>query len=168
MDGTVRWFGGDGFDAGVARDPTPAFELCSQRWGNEVEPFLVEALIPSVADDPRWRRVLGRMQRRAGTPRAAYGYWQNAVVKVVLCRGTTFALRSLSCGSVRCTPRFRERSNREPALATSRCRRQDQLTREVRLHRRWDSLTPWDLRPVSGFVPEGDVPREQITIKRAC
>jgi class 3 adenylate cyclase len=81
VDGTARWMVAKGYDDGFAHDPTPPLEAWGERWGNETAPLFVEALIPSVADDVRWRRVLGRMQRRAGTPRAAYSYWQSAVVK---------------------------------------------------------------------------------------
>jgi class 3 adenylate cyclase len=81
VDGTARWMEAEGYGEGFARDPTPTLEVWNERWGNEAAPFLVEALIPSVADDVRWRRVLGRMQRRAGTPRAAHSYWHAALVK---------------------------------------------------------------------------------------
>jgi class 3 adenylate cyclase len=80
VDGTARWMDADGYDAGFDRDPTAPREVWEERWGNETAPLLLEVLIPSVADDGRWRRVLGRMQRRAGTPRAAHSYWQAAVV----------------------------------------------------------------------------------------
>jgi pimeloyl-ACP methyl ester carboxylesterase len=36
---------------------------------------------PSVAADARWRRVLGRMQRRAGTPAAARLYWEMTMLR---------------------------------------------------------------------------------------
>ena len=76
LEGTARWLGADGYDEGFARDPTPPLELWNERWGDEIDPFLVEENSPSMAHDQRWRRVLGRMQRRAGTPSAAYSYWQ--------------------------------------------------------------------------------------------
>jgi pimeloyl-ACP methyl ester carboxylesterase len=80
VDGTARWMAAEDYDEGFAHDPTPPLEVWGERWGNETTPLLVETLIPSVADDLRWRRVLGRMRRRAGTPRAAHSYWQTAVV----------------------------------------------------------------------------------------
>jgi class 3 adenylate cyclase len=50
-------------------------------WGNETEPHVVDVVAPSVAADTGWRKVLGRMQRRAGTPAAARLYWQTTMVK---------------------------------------------------------------------------------------
>lgn len=79
LEGTARWLAAEGYDAGFARDPTPPLELWNEHWGDEIDPAFVEANTPSMAHDPRWRRVLGRMQRRAGTPAAAYGYWQTFV-----------------------------------------------------------------------------------------
>ncbi len=79
LEGTACWLAAEGYDAGFARDPTPPLELWNERWGDEIDPAFVEENTPSMAHDPRWRRVLGRMQRRAGTPAAAYRYWQTFV-----------------------------------------------------------------------------------------
>jgi len=78
--GTARWLATDQYPDGHPSDPGPPLDRWNERWGNEVRPLSLYANAPSMAADPRWRRVLGRMQRRAGTPRAAYYYWQNAVV----------------------------------------------------------------------------------------
>jgi class 3 adenylate cyclase len=49
-----------------------------ERWGNDSAPLSVETLAPSVAADPRWRAMLARLQRRAGTPSSACRYWNCA------------------------------------------------------------------------------------------
>lgn len=95
VDGTARWMETEGYDDGFVRDPTPPVEVWGERWGNETAPLLFEGLIPSVADDLRWRRVLGRMQRRAGTPRAAYSYWQAVVNADVRCELADVRARTL-------------------------------------------------------------------------
>jgi class 3 adenylate cyclase len=79
--GTARWLAADHYPEGHVTDPTAPLERWNERWGSEANPLAIHAMTPSMAADPRWRRVLGRMQRRAGTPRAAYDYWHNAVVK---------------------------------------------------------------------------------------
>ena len=107
VDGTARWMAAEDYDEGFAHDPTPPLEVWGERWGNETTPLLVETLIPSVADDLRWRRVLGRMQRRAGTPRAAHSYWQTAVVNADV-RGALADVRArtlvLHCSGDRIVP----------------------------------------------------------------
>ncbi|HEV3127807.1 MAG TPA: adenylate/guanylate cyclase domain-containing protein [Solirubrobacteraceae bacterium] len=76
VEGTARYLAADGYPEGFSHDPVAPLGAWNQRWGNEVDPIAVEVLAPSVADDPRWRRVLGRMQRRSGTPRAAFTFWR--------------------------------------------------------------------------------------------
>jgi class 3 adenylate cyclase len=76
LQGTARWVAGEGYDAGVPVELVPADEAWDESWGSESDPGWVDVLTPSVASDPRWRRVLGRMQRRAGTPAAARLYWK--------------------------------------------------------------------------------------------
>jgi class 3 adenylate cyclase len=76
LAGSARYLAASDYPEGFARDPTPPLLAWSERWGDEVNPLLVEVLAPSMAGDQRWRRVLGRMQRRCGTPRAARVSWQ--------------------------------------------------------------------------------------------
>jgi class 3 adenylate cyclase len=79
LEGTARYLAASDYPAGLPREYSLPPEVWNARWGNELDPFAVEVSAPSMATDPRWRRVLGRMQRRAGTPRAAYAYWQTFV-----------------------------------------------------------------------------------------
>ncbi len=76
LQGTARWVAGEGYDAGVPVELVPPAEAWDECWGSESDPMSVHVLAPSVAADARWRRVLGRMQRRAGTPAAARLYWK--------------------------------------------------------------------------------------------
>lgn len=76
LQGTARYLAGESYPEGFARDPTRSLDVYNEHWGNEMDPFAVRWLAPSMATDPRWRRVLGRMQRRCGTPRSARSYWQ--------------------------------------------------------------------------------------------
>ena len=81
VDGTACYLAAADYDAGFRADPSPPLQVWLERWGNEQAPLSVNALAPSMASDMRWRAALGRMQRRAATPRAAYRYWQDAVIK---------------------------------------------------------------------------------------
>ena len=80
LEGTARWTATPGYDVGVPVELLPAPAMWDEHWGNEHAPMAVELNSPSVAGDPRWRRVLGRMQRRAGTPAAARLYWETVMV----------------------------------------------------------------------------------------
>jgi class 3 adenylate cyclase len=80
LEGTAKWVAGEGYDAGVPVDLIPPAEIWDELWGSETDPLVVEMVAPSVAADPRWRRVLGRMQRRAGTPAAARLYWETTML----------------------------------------------------------------------------------------
>jgi class 3 adenylate cyclase len=75
VEGTARLLADEGYQ-GFARNPVSPREQWNEQWGNENDPLSVELVTPSMAHDPRWRRVLGRMQRRAGTPSAAHSFWQ--------------------------------------------------------------------------------------------
>jgi class 3 adenylate cyclase len=81
LQGTARWLRDEGYDAGVPPELVSPPEIWDAFWGNETDPHVVEAIAPSVAADPRWRRVLGRMQRRAGTPAAACLYWETTMLQ---------------------------------------------------------------------------------------
>lgn len=81
LDGTARWLSGEDYDAGVPLELMPPAEAWDEFWGDELNPHVVDLLAPSVASDPRWRRVLGRMQRRAGTPSAARSYWEATMLQ---------------------------------------------------------------------------------------
>ncbi len=76
LQGTARWGAAPDYPAGLPLELIPPVAVWTERWGNEMDPQSVELLAPSMASDPRWRRTLGRLQRRSGTPRAAYTYWQ--------------------------------------------------------------------------------------------
>ncbi len=76
LQGTARWGAAPDYPEGLPAEFIPPIAVWTERWGNEVDPHSVELLAPSMASDPRWRRTLGRLQRRSGTPRAAYTYWQ--------------------------------------------------------------------------------------------
>jgi class 3 adenylate cyclase len=76
LESSARYLAAPDYPEGFERDPTPPLEVWNERWGNEVDPQAVEVLAPSRAADARWRRVLGQMQRRSGTPRAARICWQ--------------------------------------------------------------------------------------------
>jgi class 3 adenylate cyclase len=77
LEGTARYLSGEDYPEGLPRRRAIApLELWGERWGSEVNPWVVEVVAPSMADDPRWRRVLGRMQRKAGTPRATHRFWE--------------------------------------------------------------------------------------------
>jgi class 3 adenylate cyclase len=77
LAGTARYRAAPDYPEGYPAELTlPPLELWNAHWGNESEPHVVELLAPSMASDTRWRRTLGRMQRRAATPRAAYTYWE--------------------------------------------------------------------------------------------
>ncbi len=76
LQGTARWSAAPDYPAGIPPESMLPAAVWSERWGSEVDPHLVEHLTPSMASDPRWRRTLGRLQRRSGTPRAADAYWQ--------------------------------------------------------------------------------------------
>jgi class 3 adenylate cyclase/alpha-beta hydrolase superfamily lysophospholipase len=75
LQGTARWGAAPDYPEGLPADRLQP-EVWNERWGNEANPHVVELLAPSMASDRRWRRALGRLQRRSGTPRAAYNYWQ--------------------------------------------------------------------------------------------
>jgi class 3 adenylate cyclase len=75
LQGTARWGAAPDYPEGIPADRLQP-EVWNERWGNEANPHVVELLAPSMASDRRWRRALGRLQRRSGTPRAAYNYWQ--------------------------------------------------------------------------------------------
>jgi class 3 adenylate cyclase len=76
LEGTARWVADEGYDAGVPVELVLPAEAWDEFWGSESDPLSVDLLAPSVAADPRWRRVLGRMQRRSGTPAAARLFWE--------------------------------------------------------------------------------------------
>jgi class 3 adenylate cyclase len=77
LAGTARYLAAPDYPEGLpARLGLPPLEVWQQHWGNEVDPHVVELVAPSMASDARWRRTLGRMQRRSATPRAAYTYWE--------------------------------------------------------------------------------------------
>jgi class 3 adenylate cyclase len=78
--GTARWVADAGYPAGVPAELMPPLATWLEHWGNEADPHVVNVVAPSVAADPRWRRVLGRIQRRAGTPAAAYLYWKTTML----------------------------------------------------------------------------------------
>jgi pimeloyl-ACP methyl ester carboxylesterase len=80
LEGTARWLAGEGYDAGVPVELMPPAEMWDEFWGSETDPLVVDLVAPSVAADPRWRSVLGRMQRRAGTPAAARLYWMTTML----------------------------------------------------------------------------------------
>ena len=76
LDGAARYLAAEDYPEGLPLDRAVGpLEAWNERWGSEVDPFGVELVAPSVIDDPRWRRVLGRMQRKAGTPLAAHNFW---------------------------------------------------------------------------------------------
>ena len=79
LEGTARWTATSGYEIGVPAEMVLAPDVWDEHWGNESAPLAVDFNSPSVADDPRWRRVLGRMQRRAGTPAAARLYWETVM-----------------------------------------------------------------------------------------
>jgi pimeloyl-ACP methyl ester carboxylesterase/class 3 adenylate cyclase len=81
VEGTARWLRDDDYDAGVPPEAMPAPEVWVEHWGNEAQPHAVARVAPSVAADPRWRKVLGRIQRRACTPAAARMYWETTMVQ---------------------------------------------------------------------------------------
>lgn len=81
IQGTARWLVDEGYEAGVPPDMASGPEVWDQFWGNEEQPHVVDLLAPSVAADAWWRRVLGRIQRRAGTPAAAWLYWDTTMVR---------------------------------------------------------------------------------------
>jgi class 3 adenylate cyclase len=81
LQGTARWVVDEDYEAGVPLERVSPPQVWDEFWGNETEPHVVDAIAPSVAEDPRWRRVLGRMQRRAGTPAAARLYWDTTMVQ---------------------------------------------------------------------------------------
>jgi class 3 adenylate cyclase/pimeloyl-ACP methyl ester carboxylesterase len=81
VQGTARWLAAEGYEAGVPPEMASNRAVWDEFWGNETEPHVVDLVAPSVAADTGWRRVLGRMQRRAGTPAAARLYWQTTMVK---------------------------------------------------------------------------------------
>lgn len=76
LEGSARYLAAPNYPEGFAQDPTPPLGAWNERWGDERNPYFVEVVAPSMAADPRWRRVLGRMQRRCGTPRAARNSWE--------------------------------------------------------------------------------------------
>ena len=80
LEGTAKWVASQGYDAGVPLALMPPAEIWDEFWGNETEPQVVDLVAPSMAADARWRRVLGRMQRRAGTPAAARLYWETTML----------------------------------------------------------------------------------------
>jgi class 3 adenylate cyclase len=80
LQGTARWLTGEGYPAGVPEELAAPPEIWDEHWGNEEQPHVVEQVAPSAAADPWWRTVLGRIQRRAGTPRAAWLYWNATMV----------------------------------------------------------------------------------------
>jgi class 3 adenylate cyclase/alpha-beta hydrolase superfamily lysophospholipase len=76
LEGTACYRAAPDYPEGLPAELTlPPPEVWNEHWGNEVEPHVVELLAPSMAADIRWRRAVGRMQRRSATPRAAYTYW---------------------------------------------------------------------------------------------
>jgi pimeloyl-ACP methyl ester carboxylesterase len=79
--GTARWVAAPGYPAGVPAEAMPPLATWLEHWGNEADPHVVDVVAPSVAADPRWRRVLGRIQRRAGTPAAAHLYWKTTMLE---------------------------------------------------------------------------------------
>ncbi len=76
LEGTARMLADTDYPQGFADDPNPPPEVWSERWGDETRPFAIEVLAPSALDDVRFRRLLGRLQRRSATPRAARSYWE--------------------------------------------------------------------------------------------
>jgi pimeloyl-ACP methyl ester carboxylesterase len=79
LEGSARYLAAPDYPEGFEADPTPPLEVWNDRWGDETDPFAVELVAPSMAHDPRWRRVLSRMHRRCGTPRAARSSWMSFV-----------------------------------------------------------------------------------------
>ena len=77
---SARMLAAEGYDAGLPPELVQLpREVWLDRWGNDDRPHVVELLAPSMADDPRWRATLARMQRRAATPGAAHAYWEATV-----------------------------------------------------------------------------------------
>jgi class 3 adenylate cyclase len=76
LEGSARYLAAPDYPEGFAWDPTPSPEAWAERWGDERNPHAIEVLTPSMTGDVRWCRVLGRMQRRCGTPRAARMSWK--------------------------------------------------------------------------------------------
>jgi pimeloyl-ACP methyl ester carboxylesterase len=81
LQGTARWLVDEGYEAGVPPEMASGPEVWDEFWGNEEQPHVVDLVAPSAAADARWRRVLGRIQRRAGTPAAAWLYWDTTMVR---------------------------------------------------------------------------------------
>ncbi|MEQ1785565.1 MAG: adenylate/guanylate cyclase domain-containing protein [Acidimicrobiales bacterium] len=65
--------GYDGFDEATAEIVLAGLR---QAWGSVEDQLIINFLLPSVADDPRWRESFARVQRRSATPRAAAEYWK--------------------------------------------------------------------------------------------
>lgn len=81
LQGTARWLEAEGYEQGVPAAMASGPELWDEFWGNQEQPHVVDLVAPSAVSDQRWRRALGRIQRRAGTPAAAYRYWDATMVR---------------------------------------------------------------------------------------